>query len=178
MIKVTKTKKKEKLTAKQEKFAYLVGYENKPYITAYKNTYDTNKMKDATLYPASSRLANKYKISIRIDEWRLTRVKEERRKFSWSITEAEAELRAVLNKNKNDLIRAEKENRSVKHATNSAILQAIDSLNAIGKRIEDEENDLELRKAKAETELAENKNRILKEKMRDENDTTIYEIIL
>lgn len=178
MIKVTKKKRKEKLTPKQERFAYLVGYEKKTYTEAYKIAYDATKMKEATLYPASSRLANNYKISIRIDEWKLTRIKEERRKFSWSISEAEAELRAVLNKNKNDLLRAEKENKPAKHATNAAILQAIDSLNAIGKRIEDEENDLELRKAKAETELAENKNRILKDKMRDEDDTTIYEIIL
>ena len=42
--------------------------------------------------------------------------------------ESENELRDIIKKNKNDLIRAERQGQSAKHANNSAILGAIQQL--------------------------------------------------
>lgn len=176
-----KQKKKsnvDRLTPKQETFAYLVGYEKYTYSSAYRKAYSSKNMKEQSIWTNASATAKNAKVSSRIDYYREQRLKEERRKFKWTISEAESELRAVLEKNKKDLQRAEENGESVKHATNDAIIRAVDTLNAMSKQIEDEENELALRKAKADAETAEIKNRILKEKVGDADDKTIYEINL
>ncbi|AXH73409.1 MAG: terminase small subunit [Caudoviricetes sp.] len=172
-------KKKGTLTPKQEEFAFLVGYKKKTYSQSYREAYKPPATKkDSSIWEAGSRIANNSKVSSRIDEYREQRLKEERRGFSWSNSEAEKELRAIITKNKNDLIRAEKKGKSVRHTTNDSIIKAIDMLNQMGYRIEDEENDLAVRKAKAETELAEEKIRMLKEANGEDGGGTIYNITI
>lgn len=176
-----KRKKKinaDRLTPRQENFAYLVGYEKYTYSSAYRKAYSSDKMKEQSIWTNASSTAKIAKVSNRIDYFREQRLKEERRKFKWTISEAESELRTVLEKNKQDLIRAEENGESAKHATNDAIIRAVDALNAMSKRIEDDENELALRKAKADAETAEIKNRLLKEKIGDEGEKIIFDINL
>ena len=167
-----------RLTPKQESFAFLVGYEKKTYTDAYREAYDTEKMKTDTIYVAASKLAKSDKVSTRIDEFRVDKLKEEKRKFKWTLTEAEAKLNKVIEKSLADLEAAEDKELLTHPSTNDAIIKAVEALNAIMFKISDEDNELALRKAKADAETAEIKNRILKEKVGDEDDKTIYEINL
>lgn len=182
MVKLCAKKKKitsnNTLTPKQESFAYLVGYEKLTYTEAYKEAYNTEKMKIDTIYVAASKLAKSDKVSTRIDEFRADKLKEEKRKFKWTLSAAESKLMKIIDKSISDLEDAEENDQLTHPSTNDAIIKAVDSLNGILFKISDEENELALRKAKADVELAENKNRILKEKVGDEDDKTIYEITL
>lgn len=167
-----------KLTPKQETFAYLVGFEKKTYTEAYKEAYNTEKMKIDSIYVAASNLAKSDKVSIRIDELRADKLKEEKRKFKWTLSEAESKLKKIIDKSIADLEDAEKNDQLTHPSTNDAIIKAVETLNTILFKISDEENELALRKAKADVETAEIKNRMLKEKVGNEDDKTIYEINL
>jgi len=177
-VKKNKKSNGNKLTPKQETFAYLVGYEKKTYTEAYKEAYNTEKMKIDTIYVAASKLAKSDKVSTRIDEFRADKLKEEKRKFKWTLSEAESKLMKVIDKSIADLKDAEENDQLTHPSTNDAIIKAVETLNTILFKISDDENELALRKAKADAEMAEIKNRILKEKVGDEDDKTIYEINL
>lgn len=120
---------KDRLTAKQEAFAFAVGYENKSYSQAYREIYTVKPgTLDRTVWKRASELANNGEVSGRIDELRDQKRKEVQRTLSWTLKESENELRDIIKKNKNDLIRAERQGQSAKHANNSAILGAIQQL--------------------------------------------------
>ncbi len=120
---------KDRLTAKQEAFAFAVGYENKSYSQAYREIYTVKpETLDKTVWKRASELANNGEVSGRIDELREQKRKEVQRTLSWTLKESENELRDIIKKNKNDLIRAERQGQSAKHANNSAILGAIQQL--------------------------------------------------
>lgn len=120
---------KSKLTAKQEAFAFAVGYENKSYSQAYREIYTVKPgTPDRTVWINASKLANHTKVSLRIDELKNQKRKEVQRTLSWTLKESENELRDIIKKNKNDLIRAERQGQPAKHANNSAILGAIQQL--------------------------------------------------
>ena len=65
-----------KLTAKQERFCQEIALNNKTQTEAYKEAYNTNKMKEKTIQEASCVLAKDYKVATRIDELRATLQKE------------------------------------------------------------------------------------------------------
>lgn len=124
----------DKLTPKQEAFAFSVGYENKSYTEAYREHYNVKEgTKDSTVWRKASELANYGKVSARIDELKEQKRKEIQRTLSWTLKESEDELRLIIKKNKNDLMRAERDGQQAKHANNTAILGAIQQLTELVK---------------------------------------------
>ncbi len=125
---------KSKLTAKQEAFAYAVGFENKSYSQAYRETHNVKPTtKDRTIWVKASELASYGKVSVRIEEYKSQRRKEIQRTISWDFKQAEDELKLLLKKNKNDIMRAEKSGQPAKHVNNTAILGAIQQLTELYK---------------------------------------------
>ena len=101
---------KDTLTAKQEAFAFAVGYESKSYSQAYRENYKVKpETLDKTVWRNAYSVATNTKVSARIDYWKSKRIEESKRAFSWDLKEAEKELRAIIRKNKNDLLRAEQQ---------------------------------------------------------------------
>lgn len=150
---------KSKLTAKQEAFAFAVGFENKSYSQAYREVYNVKpETLDRTIWSKASKIANEYKVSTRIDECKSQRRKEIQRSLTWNFKDAENELLLLLKKNKNDIMRAEKNGQPAKHANNTALLGAIQQLTNIYKMtIPDNDKllDQQLRKVTADADLAE-----------------------
>ncbi|MCT1174155.1 hypothetical protein EFL96_06250 [Lactococcus lactis] len=136
---------KSELTAKQEAFAYAVGFESKNYSQAYREIYNVkSKTLDRTVWSKASRIANEGKVSARIDELKSKRREEISRTITWNLKEAENELLLLLKKNKNDIMRAEKNGQPAKHANNTALLGAIQQLTEIYKiTIPEEVNEIE-----------------------------------
>ncbi|MFK4783490.1 hypothetical protein [Lactococcus petauri] len=149
----------DKLTPKQEAFAFAVGYENKNYSQAYREHYNVKEgTKDSTVWRKASELANHGKVSARIDELKEAKRKEIQRTLSWTLKESEDELRVIIKKNKNDLVRAERDGKAAKHANNSALLGAIQQLTELVKlTIPDVNEEQKLRKLTAEAEIIEKK---------------------
>lgn len=147
----------DKLTPKQEAFAFAVGYENKNYSQAYREHYNVKEgTKDSTVWRKASELANHGKVSARIDELKEAKRKEIQRTLSWTLKESEDELRVIIKKNKNDLVRAERDGKAAKYANNSALLGAIQQLTDLVKlTMPDEGKRHQLRKSIAEADMAE-----------------------
>jgi hypothetical protein len=124
-----------RLTSKQECFAYSIGYENMTYSKAYRLHYSTKNMNKKTIWHHASVLANNGKVSARIDEFKEMKRVEMQRSFSWSLKEAEKDLRIVLQKNLNDIMRAEKEGKTARASSSSAVLNAINELNKMSIQI-------------------------------------------
>ena len=125
---------KSKLTAKQEAFAYAVGFENKSYSQAYREIYNVKETaSERTVWVDASKLANSTKVSLQIDKYKSQRRKDIQRSITWNFKEAEKELLLLLKKNKNDIMRAEKNGQPAKHANNTALLGAIQQLTEIYK---------------------------------------------
>jgi len=166
------------LTARQEGFAYCVGYKRMNYSDAYRENYSVSKMKNTTINCKASIVCSIEKVSERIDYWRSVKVKEEKRSFTWSLSETEKELRDIIKKNKNDLLRAEKNGEAPRQTTNDSLIRAISLLDDINKRLDEESSELSLRKLKAETELVETKNKLMKDQAVLNDEQTVYEINL
>lgn len=64
-----------KLTAKQEKFCQSVA-SGKSQAEAYREAYDTKKMKDSSVYSNASQLLNRTKIAQRVEELRQPVIEE------------------------------------------------------------------------------------------------------
>lgn len=145
---------KDTLTAKQEAFAFAVGYESKSYSEAYRENYSTKKMTDRAVWIEASKLANNPKVSLRIDELRRLRKRELSRVITWNYKKAEDVLNKVLQKNMNDLIRTEKLGQPVEKVTSSAILDTVKLLNNLYEKVTHDFSELEAAKMKAEVEMA------------------------
>lgn len=133
-----------KLTPKQEAFAYAVGHENKNYTQAYRECYNVGENTLArTVWTKASEVANNGKVSARIDEIKKERYKEMQRSFSWTLEEEVDVLRELVKKNRNDLLRAEKNGEVAKVATIQGILGATQHLKEIRREIypAEEKND-------------------------------------
>lgn len=146
----------DKLTPKQEAFAFAVGYENKNYSQAYREHYNVKEgTKDSTVWRKASELANHGKVSARIDELKEAKRKEIQRTLSWTLKESEDELRVIIKKNKNDLVRAERDGKAAKHANNSALLGAIQQLTELVKLTLP--NEVEKNKEESDAQIASEK---------------------
>lgn len=145
---------KDTLTAKQEAFAFAVGYESKSYSEAYRESYNTKKMTDRAVWIEASKLANNPKVSLRIDELRRLRKQELSRVITWNYKKAEDVLNKVLQKNMNDLIRTEKLGQPVEKVTSSAILDTVKLLNNLYEKVTHDFSELEASKMKAEVDMA------------------------
>lgn len=157
---------KGKLTEKQEGFAFAVGYENKSYSEAYRENYKVRDgTRDKTVWNNASKLAHNTEVSARIDYWKSKKIEESKRAFSWDFHEAEKELRAIIKKNKNDLVRAEQHGENANPAIINTSISAIKLLNDTFDKITKEYNDLQKRKDNAEVEILENKNKLLEESL-------------
>ncbi|WP_285004658.1 hypothetical protein [Lactococcus garvieae] len=138
---------KGKLTEKQEGFAFAVGYESKSYSQAYRENYKVKpETSDKTIWVKASELANNGKVTVRIDYWKSKKIEESKRAFSWDLKEAEKELRAIIKKNKNDLLRAEQLGENANPAIINTSISAIKVLNETFDKITKEYNDLQKRK--------------------------------
>ncbi|WP_339000519.1 hypothetical protein VNN37_02340 [Lactococcus garvieae] len=138
---------KGKLTEKQEGFAFAVGYENKSYSEAYRENYKVRDgTRDKTVWNNASKLAHNTEVSARIDYWKSKKIEESKRAFSWDFHEAEKELRAIIKKNKNDLVRAEQHGENANPAIINTSISAIKLLNDTFDKITKEYNDLQKRK--------------------------------
>ncbi|MFK4915650.1 MULTISPECIES: hypothetical protein [Lactococcus] len=138
---------KGKLTEKQEGFAFAVGYESKSYSQAYRENYKVKpETLDTTIWSKASKIANEYKVSTRIDYWKSKKIEESKRAFSWDLKEAEKELRAIIKKNKNDLLRAEQLGENANPAIINTSISAIKVLNETFDKITKEYNDLQKRR--------------------------------
>ncbi|MFK4916539.1 hypothetical protein ACI1T6_06935 [Lactococcus petauri] len=154
---------RDTLTAKQEAFAFAVGFENKNYTAAYRENYSTKNMKDRAVWIEASKLANSPKVSLRIDELKELRRKELSRTITWDYKQAESNAKRLLVKNMNDLVRTEVVKEEMSAATNSAIIQSIKLLNEIyEKTLPDKNKEQELRRITAEADLTELKIESLK----------------
>jgi hypothetical protein len=154
-------KQDEKLTAKQENFAFDVGYNCFNYTEAYREHYKTDSMKKSTLWRKSHEVATNGKVAARIDYWKRERILEARRKSSWTLDQGEKELLAIIKKNRKDLDRAEEKGVPVPVGVSQAIINAVKTLNERYDKLEQEYNELEQRKLLAEIESLEKKNKIL-----------------
>lgn len=162
---------KVKLTEKQEGFAFAVGYESKSYSEAYRENYTVSpKTLDTTIWRKASEVANNGKVTARIDYWKSQRIAESKRAFSWDFKEAEKELRAIVKKNRNDLLRAEQKGQSADPAIINTSISAIKLLNDTFDKITKDFNDLSKRKEIAEVEILENKNEVLKGSLGNKGD--------
>lgn len=138
---------KDTLTAKQEAFAFAVGYESKSYSQAYRENYKVKpETLDKTVWRNAYSVATNTKVSARIDYWKSKRIEESKRAFSWDLKEAEKELRAIIRKNKNDLLRAEQQGEHANPAIINTSISAIKLLNEMFDKITKEYDDLQKRK--------------------------------
>ncbi|MEY8515187.1 hypothetical protein [Lactococcus taiwanensis] len=160
---------KDTPTAKQEAFAFAVGYESKSYSEAYRENYSTKKMTNRAVWIEASKLANNPKVSLRIDELRSLRKQELSRVITWNYKKAEEVLNKVLQKNMNDLIRTEKLGQPVEKVTSSAILDTVKLLNNLYEKVTHDFSELEASKMKAEVETAEIRADILRKEIAKEN---------
>lgn len=162
---------KDTLTAKQEAFAFAVGYEGKSYSQAYRENYKIkSEISDKTVWVKASELANNGKVTVRIDYWKSQRIKEAKRTFSWDLKESEKELRAIIKKNKNDLLRAEQLGENANPAIINSSISAIKLLNDMFDKISKDFDELNKRKEVVEVEILENKNEVLKSSLGDDGD--------
>lgn len=161
---------KGKLTEKQEGFAFAVGYESKSYSQAYRENYKVKpETSDKTVWRNAYSVATNTKVSARIDYWKTQRIEESKREFSWDLKEAEKELRAIIKKNKNDLLRAEQLGENANPAIINTSISAIKVLNETFDKITKDYSDLQKRKDHAEVEILENKNELLKGSLGETN---------
>lgn len=161
---------KDTLTAKQEAFAFAVGYESKSYSQAYRENYSTKKMTARAIWIEASKLANNPKVSLRIDELRRLRKKELSRVITWNYKKAEDVLNKVLQKNMNDLIRTEKLGQPVEKVTSSAILDTVKLLNNLYEKVTHDFSELETMKMKAEVSYLESKAKAVSEVGNNQDD--------
>ncbi|MFK4840098.1 hypothetical protein ACI1UE_10580 [Lactococcus petauri] len=161
---------KDRLTAKQEAFAFAVGYENKSYTEAYRDNYSTKKMTDRAIWIEASKLANHPKVSLRIDELKRLRKKELSRVITWDYKQAETVLNKVLQKNMNDLMRTEKLGQPVEKVTSSAILDTVKLLNNLYEKVSNDNSELEILKMKAEVNYLESKSKAASDSGNNQDD--------
>ena len=161
---------KGKLTEKQEGFAFAVGYESKSYSQAYRENYKVKpETLDTTIWRSAYAVASNPKVSTRIDEWKSRRIEESKRAFSWDLKESEKELRAIIKKKKNDLLRAEQLGENANPAIINTSISAIKVLNETFDKITKDYSDLQKRKDNAEVEILENKNKLLEGSLGETN---------
>ncbi|TYC49911.1 hypothetical protein ESZ50_04785 [Weissella muntiaci] len=151
----------DKLTPKQEAFAWAVGLEGKTYTQAYKDVYDVKPTTlDKTVWRKASDVANNGKVTARIDELKRMKAVEMQRSFHWTMQDAVNELLFVIKKNRNDLLRSDRDGYAAREANNKAILGAVSQLEDLRR-----ENDKYLsdsnRKLRAEADIAEAKAKML-----------------
>jgi len=83
-------------SSKQEKFARLIALDNLSISEAYKQSYDTDNMKQDSIYQLSSRLSKQVKIRSRIDALKQAVTNELVTDLAWTkerfIKEAESNL--------------------------------------------------------------------------------------
>jgi hypothetical protein len=125
----------DKLTKRQEAFAWSVAMENKTNTEAYKEHYSAENMKDTTLWANASRLAKSSKVLARILELRALKQKEAMQAISWDYKQAENALLFVLYNAKRELELSEKKGEYAPAAANTAFLGAIKQLNALLKEV-------------------------------------------
>ncbi|NHI73546.1 hypothetical protein ET006_05395 [Lactococcus garvieae] len=121
----------DKLTPKQEAFAFAVGYEKLSYKEAYIKAYNAEKMAVNTIYRKAHSLANNGKIRARIDHYVLEQQREARLAVDWDYKKQFDEYRFVLIKNKKDILKADKNGQAAKHANNTAILGALAGIESL-----------------------------------------------
>lgn len=151
----------EKLTPKQEAFAWAVGIEGKSYTQAYKDVYSVKPTTlDRTIWTKASEVANNGKVTVRIDELKRMKAVEMQRSFHWTMQDTVNELLFVIKKNRNDLLRADRDGRPAREANNKALLGAVDQLETI-RRDNDKYLSDSNRKLRADADIAEAKAKML-----------------
>jgi hypothetical protein len=111
---------------------------------------------DRTIWTKASEVANNGKVTVRIDELKRMKSEEMRRTFTWDMQDSFNALNFVLKKNRNDLMRLERQGKNAHDASNRAILQAVSQLDDLRREADQYTSDAN-RKLRAEADIAEYK---------------------
>lgn len=135
----------DKLTAKQEAFVQglIAGLSQ---TDAYKQAYDTSRMKDDTIYSRASELAKDGKVTVRYKEL----LKQFSNKALWSRESAFNEYEWLKNKARENI-----EEEGVRKANSDAFLSSIDGMNKMAfhdLELADQKLKAEIERIKADTE--------------------------